>query len=101
ELLGPPFCAGVCDAILGPNCARYQLNVAQVMDRGPGAERQLLHRDEDVWIHLPRQCAEVQLSSVIARVASTAELGAPVVAPGSHRWQRERLPAPEELCCAE
>ncbi len=27
----------VCDAILLPSCATYQLNVAQVLDRGPGA----------------------------------------------------------------
>ena len=39
EILCHPFYADVCDAILGPNCARYQLNVAQVMDRGPGAAR--------------------------------------------------------------
>jgi hypothetical protein len=31
------------------------------MDRGPGAEQQFLHRDEDVWVHLPRPHPEVQL----------------------------------------
>ncbi len=101
EILCHPFYTDVCDAILGPNCARYQLNVAQVMDRGPGAEQQLLHRDEDVWVHLPRPHAEVQVASVIALVDFTAELGATVVAPGSHRWERERQPQPEELACAE
>jgi ectoine hydroxylase-related dioxygenase (phytanoyl-CoA dioxygenase family) len=101
EILCHPFYAEICDAILGPNCAGYQLNVAQVMDRGPGAEQQLLHRDEDVWIHLPRPHAEVELASVIALVDFRAELGATVVAPGSHRWQRERQPKPEELACAE
>jgi ectoine hydroxylase-related dioxygenase (phytanoyl-CoA dioxygenase family) len=101
EILCHPFYAPVCDAVLGSNCARYQLNVAQVMDRGPGAEQQILHRDEDVWVHLPRPHAEVQLASVIALVDFTAELGATVVAPGSHRWERERQPAPEELACAE
>jgi len=39
-----PFYAPICDAVLGPSCARCQLNVAQVMDRGPGAEQQILHR---------------------------------------------------------
>jgi ectoine hydroxylase-related dioxygenase (phytanoyl-CoA dioxygenase family) len=101
EILCHPFYADVCDAILGPNCSRYQLNVAQVMDRGPGAEQQLLHRDEDVWVHLPRPHAEVQLASVIALVDFSAELGATVVAPGSHRWERGRQPKPEELACAE
>ena len=101
EILCHPFYARICDAILGPNCSRYQLNVAQVMDRGPGAEQQLLHRDEDVWVHLPRPHAEVQLASVIALVDFTAALGATVVVPGSHRWDRAREPKPEELACAE
>jgi ectoine hydroxylase-related dioxygenase (phytanoyl-CoA dioxygenase family) len=101
ELLCHPFYTGVCDAILGPSCARYQLNVAQVMDRGPGAEQQVLHRDEDVWVHLPRPHPEVQLASVIALVDFTAEIGATVVVPGSHRWERERQPEPEEIACAE
>ena len=101
EILCHPFYTTVCDAILGPNCSRYQLNVAQVMDRGPGAEQQLLHRDEDVWVHLPRPHAEVQLASVIALVDFRAEIGATVVALGSHRWERGRQPKPEELACAE
>ena len=101
EILCHPFYAAICDSILGPNCSHYQLNVAQVMDRGPGAEQQLLHRDEDVWIHLPRPHAEVQLASVIALVDFSAELGATVVVPGSHRWERGRQPEPEELACAE
>lgn len=101
EILCHPFYAGVCDAILLPSCSRYQLNVAQVMDRGPGAEQQLLHRDEDVWVHLPRPHPEVQLASVIALVDFSAELGATVVAPGSHRWERGRQPEPEQLACAE
>jgi hypothetical protein len=101
EVLCHPFYTAVCDAVLGPSCANYQLNVAQVMDRGPGAEQQLLHRDEDVWIHLPRPHPEVQVASVIALVDFTAELGATVVAPGSHRWERGRQPEPHELACAE
>lgn len=101
EVLCHPFYSRVCEAILAPNCSSYQLNVAQVMDRGPGAEQQLLHRDEDVWVHLPRPHAEVQLASVIALVDFRAELGATVVAPGSHRWERGRHAKPEELACAE
>ena len=101
EILCHPFYAAVCDAILLPSCATYQLNVAQVMDRGPGAEQQLLHRDEDVWVHLPRPHPEVQVASVIALVDFSAELGATVVAPGSHRWERGRQPEPAELACAE
>ena len=101
DILCHPFYDAVCAAILGPSCASWQLNVAQVMDRGPGAEQQFLHRDEDVWVHLPRPHPEVQLASVIALVDFTAELGATVVVPGSHRWPRERQPEPHELAYAE
>ena len=101
EVLCHPLYTAVCDAVLGPSCARYQLNVAQVMDRGPGAEQQFLHRDQDVWVHLPQPHSEVQVASVIALVDFTAELGATVVAPGSHRWERYRQPEPHELVPAE
>jgi ectoine hydroxylase-related dioxygenase (phytanoyl-CoA dioxygenase family) len=101
EVLCHPFYAAICDDVLGPSCARYQLNVAQVMDRGPGADQQILHRDEDVWIHLPRPHPEVQVASVIALVDFTADIGATVVVPGSNHWDRERSPEPGELVCAE
>jgi ectoine hydroxylase-related dioxygenase (phytanoyl-CoA dioxygenase family) len=100
EILCHRFYDEVCIAILGPSCARHQLNVAQVMDRGPGADQQILHRDEDVWVHLPRPHPEVQVASVIALVDFTAENGATVVAPGSHRWDRGRQAQPDELACA-
>ena len=75
EVLCHPLYLQVCDAILGPSCATYQLNVAQVLDRGPGAEQQLFHRDELVWVHMPRPHPELQLASVIALVDFTAENG--------------------------
>ena len=101
EILPHPLYLGVCDRVLGPSCASYQINVAQVMDRGPGAEQQLLHRDEDVWVHLPRPHPEVQVASVIALVDFTAENGATRIVPGSHRWPRERTPEPDEIAVAE
>ncbi|MEV0277416.1 hypothetical protein AB0I22_13680 [Streptomyces sp. NPDC050610] len=47
EVLTHPVLLAVCDAFLLPGRARYQLNLAHVIDRGPGAERQWPHRDED------------------------------------------------------
>ena len=101
EVLVHPTLLGVCDAILGPACARYQLNLAHVLDRGPGAEQQYIHRDELVWIHVPRPHPELQLASVIALVDFTAENGATRVVPGSHRWDWERMPAAHEFAVAE
>ena len=101
EILTHPVYRAVCDAVLLPSCSRYQLNIAHVLDRGPGSDAQFIHRDEDVWIHLPRPHDEVQLASVIALVDFTADNGATRVAPGSHRWDVGRMPNDDELVAAE
>jgi ectoine hydroxylase-related dioxygenase (phytanoyl-CoA dioxygenase family) len=101
EVLPHPVYLGVCDTVLGPNCASYVLNIAHVLDRGPGSEQQYLHRDEVVWVHLPRPHAEIQLASVIALVDFSAENGATRVVPGSHRWPDDRRPTNDELVPAE
>jgi ectoine hydroxylase-related dioxygenase (phytanoyl-CoA dioxygenase family) len=101
DVLLHPALLGLCDAILGPSCARYQLNLAHVLDRGPGAEQQYIHRDELVWVHVPRPHPELQLASVVALVDFTAENGATRVVPGSHRWDWNRMPQPEEFAVAE
>jgi ectoine hydroxylase-related dioxygenase (phytanoyl-CoA dioxygenase family) len=100
EVLLHPTLLGVCDAILRPACARYQLNLAHILDRGPGAEQQYIHRDELVWIHVPRPHPELQVASVIALVDFTAENGATRVVPGSHRWDWERMPQAHEFAVA-
>lgn len=92
---------GVSDAILLPSCSRYQLNVAHVLDRGPGSEQQFLHRDELVWCQVPRPHPELQLASVIALNDFSADNGGTRIIPGSHRWPLERQPKPEEVVAAE
>ena len=101
DLLCHPVLLGVCDEILLPSCASYQLNIAHVLDRGPGAEQQYLHRDELVWCHLPRPHPEVQLASIVALEDFSAENGATRIIPGSHRWPLEREPQLDELVAAE
>jgi ectoine hydroxylase-related dioxygenase (phytanoyl-CoA dioxygenase family) len=101
DLLCHPLLLGACDAVLGPACASYQVNVAHLLDRGPGSELQLLHRDEDVWVHVPRPHPELQLASITALVDFHADNGATRVVPGSHRWPRERKPEPAEIAHAE
>jgi ectoine hydroxylase-related dioxygenase (phytanoyl-CoA dioxygenase family) len=101
EILTHPVYRAFCDAILLPSCASYQLNIAHVLDRGPGSTQQLIHRDELVWVHLPTPHSEVQLASVIALVDFTADNGATRVVPGSHRWPRDRVATADELVPAE
>ena len=85
EVMVNPTLLSVCDEVLLPACSSYQLNLGHVLDRGPGTTAQFLHRDELVWIHLPSPHPPVQLASMIALVDFTAENGATLVVPGSHR----------------
>jgi ectoine hydroxylase-related dioxygenase (phytanoyl-CoA dioxygenase family) len=103
EILPHPVLLAACDAFLLPGCARYQLNLAHVIDRGPGAERQWPHRDDEGWdVYLPQPHQELQLASVIALTDFTAGNGATVVVPGSHRWQdRAHRPEEHQLVTAE
>ncbi|HXJ36132.1 MAG TPA: phytanoyl-CoA dioxygenase family protein [Candidatus Eisenbacteria bacterium] len=95
-----PLFLGICDAVLGPSCATYQLNLAHLIARGPGADHQLLHRDELVWNLVPRPHPELQLASIVALVDFDASNGATRVAPGSHRWDHDRHPEPHEIADA-
>lgn len=101
EVLTHPVYRSVCDRILLPSCARYQLNIGHLLSRGPGAEAQMLHRDELVWIHVPRPHPELQVASMVALVDFRAENGATRVVPGSHRWPHDRKPEPHEIADAE
>ncbi len=101
DVLCHPLYESLCDEILLPSCASYQLNVAQVLDRGPGAEAQMLHRDELVWVHMPRPHPELQVASVVALSDFRADNGATRVVPGSHRWSKDREAQPEEVAVAE
>lgn len=100
DVLCHPLLLEVCDAILLPSCARYQLNVAHVLERGPGSEDQLLHRDQLVWNDLPKPHPELQVASVIALVDFTEDNGATRVIPGSHEWPLDRVPKAEETIAA-
>ena len=101
EVLVHPVYLAVCDEILLPSCARYQLNLAHIINRGGGSDAQMFHRDEDVWIHMPAERPELQVASMIALVDFTRENGATMVVPGSHRWDRSRQPEPDEIAHAE
>jgi len=93
---------GLCDTILGPSCARYQLNLAHLLERLPGATDQYWHQDELVWNLVPEPKPELQLASVIALVDFTADNGATRVFPGSHLWERGRYPgAGDDAAVAE
>lgn len=97
EVMCHPLLLGLCDRILLPSCARYQLNLGQILQRGPGSPDQILHRDELVWSDVPRPAPELQLAAVIAFVDFTVENGATRIVPGSHRWPDRQLQPIEQL----
>ena len=100
QVMVHPVFEDVCDAVLLPSCARWQLNLAHLIARGPGAQRQMLHRDEDVWVHVPRPHPELQVASMTALVDFSVANGATRVVPGSHRWERGRVPEDHEVADA-
>src|SRR5215510_6773861 len=97
DVMCHPMYLAVCDRVLLPSCARYQLNLGHLLQRGPGADEQWFHRDELVWNDVPSPHPELQLASVIAFVDFTRENGATRIVPGSHRWPDRRLPAAEQM----
>jgi ectoine hydroxylase-related dioxygenase (phytanoyl-CoA dioxygenase family) len=101
DVLCNPVLLALCDAVLLPSCARYQLNIAHVLDRGPGSPQQFLHRDELVWNQMPRPHSDIQLASVIALEEFSAENGATRLVPGSHRWPLDHEARLDELVAAE
>jgi ectoine hydroxylase-related dioxygenase (phytanoyl-CoA dioxygenase family) len=101
EVMIHPLLMALCDTFLGPSCARYQLNLAHLLERLPGAAAQFWHRDEIVWNLVPEPKPELQLASVIALVDFTADNGATRVVPGSHRWEAGRYPTNDEAVAAE
>lgn len=111
EVMCHPVFLAICDRVLLPSCARYQLNLGHLLQRGPGADEQWLHRDEAVWSDVPKPAPELQLASVIAFVDFTRDNGATRIVPGSHRWSDRQLspaeqvrrppPRPEQIAYAE
>ena len=108
EVMCHPLLLSVCDQLLLSGCSSYQLNLAHMMDRGPGSEQQMIHRDQDVWVHCCNlkssaqadsvaPASEIQLASMIALVDFTRANGATCVVPGSHRWDYDRQPNDDEL----
>lgn len=86
---------------LAGNCERIQLHATAALEIGPGARKQILHREEDPFnfFALPRP------NLVIATMWALSDFfeanGATLLVPGSHRWTADRQPASHEIAVAE
>jgi hypothetical protein len=103
-LLHPVFTA-MCDRLLAPHCQDYVLNHGHLINVGPGANAQPIHRDEGVFAGVPGLGVgtHLQFAAIIALVDFTVENGATRVTPGSHLWEGTikdntgRIPLEEEI----
>ena len=99
-LVMDPRILAVCDAVLKPNCHRYQLHLAQLIRIMPGQPAQAIHRDRWAWgRHLAD--LEPQVNTIWALTDFTAENGATQVVPGSVGWLDDRKAEPHEIARAE
>ena len=97
EFMLDPAMHEVCEHFIVPNCDDYLLNVAQLIQIGPGQRAQRLHRDEEAWPHMPQTGLQVEVEALVALTDFTSENGATQVVPGSHLWELDRKPEPHEV----
>jgi ectoine hydroxylase-related dioxygenase (phytanoyl-CoA dioxygenase family) len=90
-----------CDAILKPNCARYQVHATAALVVGPGATVQVLHREEDGFNFFKVPRPNMVVASMWAINDFTEANGGTHLVPGSHRWAEGRVARDDEVVAAE
>lgn len=104
ELVLNPAPKAVCDHFLLPNCGpggRYQLHVTAAIEIGPGARKQVLHREEDTIPFFPIPRPNLVVATMWAISDFAKENGGTLLVPGSHKWEADRRAEPDEICSAE
>jgi hypothetical protein len=96
ELITDPRLVELAERQLGPRCRGVRISTGELMALGRDETEQPLHRDADSWPFIPAPRPPILFSATLALTEFSQENGATVLAPGSHRWTRERKPAPEE-----
>jgi hypothetical protein len=91
RLVDHPRVLAVLDRLLMPN---YLLSALQAINIQPGETAQLTHHD-DGFYPIPRPRGPLAAATVWAIDDFTADNGATVLYPGSHRWGRRR-PGPDD-----
>ncbi len=96
EFITDPLLAAMCEHFLKPHCHDWRLATGELMALGNGETDQTLHRDADSWHRFPEPRPEILVSVNAALTDFTADNGATVVVPGSHRWPRKRRARDDE-----
>ena len=89
----------IMDHFLLPNCARYQINLTQLISIGPGEQRQITHADDPLFPF--DNTYEIMINVMWAIDDFTKENGGTHLAPGSHNWPRDRMATEDEMIQAE
>lgn len=93
------------DAILGPWCDHFALNLTQAIELTAGSAEQVPHRDQDMWpcsqLIPAERGVELLVNVMWPLTPFTADNGATRIWSGSHRRQAELLIDPEEAVIAE
>ena len=92
-----PHILAVMDEFLLKSCRGYQLNLTQAIQIGPGEPQQLIHSD-DLMFGFEHPGREAMINCMWAVDEFTEENGATLLVPGSHKWKRDRIPEPREIC---
>ena len=101
ELALEPRMLDAARTYLAEHCDDIQLHFTSAVAIAPGESAQILHRDRGIWGgYVPRQI-EPLFSTIWALTPFTKENGATQVVVGSHRWEKNRQPAPDEIAYAE
>ena len=93
-LIGHPLVLEIATRVLGPECDRIQLNLAQAVEILPGEALQPPHRDQDMWGG-PKGGFEYLVNVMWPFTSYTAQNGATRIWPGTH-GRRALEPAPAE-----
>lgn len=102
ELVLDPYTQDVCDRILLPNGEYgHQLHISAALEIGPGARRQILHRDHESFSFFPDPKPNIIVAAMWAITDFRADNGATLVVPGSHKWAKERKPHDHEVLPVE
>ena len=102
NLIIHPLSQKICKSHLLSNGEHgWQLHASAVLEVGPGARDQMLHREEDPFTFFPVPRPNIIVASMWAVTDFTVANGATLLVPGSHKWPADRQPEPHEIFNAE
>lgn len=95
-----PLIMGIAQSILGPHCDTIQINLTQAIEIAPDGDTQPPHRDQDMWpVRVPG--IEYLINVMWPFTPYSAENGATMLWPESHRRQDQIVLDPAEAIAAE